>query len=116
MPEATNIVHMARPPGELFVFLADDTSGPQSRAGVLDSRPSPARVTGRPTTTGVEGPFGRRVPADDEVTGYEPDARIGFAGDRRPGSVGGVLRARAGRRRDRGDVSLRSTPARLRSW
>ena len=29
-------------------------------------------------TQGVKGPFGRRVPADYELTAYEPDTRIAF--------------------------------------
>ena len=36
MPEAANVVHIARPPGELFGLLGRHDR-PRSRAGVLDS-------------------------------------------------------------------------------
>lgn len=87
MPEATNTVDIARAPAEVFAFLADGTTGSQWRSGVLDVAHKSGEGKGAVYTQGVKGPFGRRVPADYEITAYEPDKRIGFraiAGPVRP--------------------------------
>jgi uncharacterized protein YndB with AHSA1/START domain len=54
---------------------------------VLDIRRKSGHGRGAIYEQGVKGPFGRRVPADYEITSYEPDRRIGFraiAGPVRP--------------------------------
>ena len=87
MPEATNTVQIARPPSEVFAFLADGTNDPQWRSGVLDITKKAGSGKGAIYAQGVKGPFGRRVPADYEVTAYEPDERLAFraiAGPVRP--------------------------------
>jgi uncharacterized protein YndB with AHSA1/START domain len=87
MPEATNTVDIRRAPADVFAFLADGENNSAWRAGVLDIRHRSGQGAGAIYEQGVKGPFGRRVPADYEVTTYEPDRRLGFraiAGPVRP--------------------------------
>ena len=87
MPEASNSVVVARPAGEVFAFLADGTNDRRWRAAVLDIRLKSGSGEGAIYEQGVKGPFGRRIPADYQITGYEPDRRIEFraiAGPVRP--------------------------------
>jgi uncharacterized protein YndB with AHSA1/START domain len=87
MPRATNSVEIARSPHDVFTFLADGTNDQQWRDGVIDIRRRSGSGVGAVYEQGVKGPFGRRVPADYEVTEYQPDRRIGFraiAGPVRP--------------------------------
>ena len=87
MPEASNSITIARAPAEVFAFLADGTNGPQWRSGVLDVALRSGQGQGAVYEQGVKGPFGRRIPADYEVTDYAPGRRLGFravAGPVRP--------------------------------
>lgn len=87
MPEAHNTIQIARPPADVFAFLADGSSNMQWRSGVTDIRLKSGEGQGAIYEQGVRGPFGRRVPADYEITSYEPDRRLGFraiAGPVRP--------------------------------
>ena len=87
MPDASNTVEIHRPPAEVFAFLADGENDRRWRSGVLDVRRKSGQGKGAIYEQGVKGPFGRRVPADYEITAYEPDRRIGFraiAGPIRP--------------------------------
>ena len=91
MPEATNTVEIARPPADVFEFLADGTNDRQWRADVLDIRLKSGAGQGAIYEQGVKGPFGRRIPADYEISDYERNRRIAFraiAGPVRPeGSI-----------------------------
>jgi uncharacterized protein YndB with AHSA1/START domain len=87
MPEASGSVVIGRPPADVFAFLADGETGGRWRSGVLDVRHRSGSGVGAVYEQGVKGPFGRRVPADYEITEYEPDRRLGFraiAGPVRP--------------------------------
>ena len=87
MPEATRTVEIDRPPAEVFAFLAEGENNLRWRSGVLDIRHTSGQGRGAVYEQGVKGPFGRRVPADYEVTEYEPNRRLGFravAGPVRP--------------------------------
>jgi uncharacterized protein YndB with AHSA1/START domain len=87
MPEASNAVTIARPPADVFAFLADGATNTQWRTGVTDIRLKSGSGEGAVYEQGVKGPFGRRVPADYEITAYDPDRRIAFraiAGPVRP--------------------------------
>ncbi len=87
MPEASHTVEIARSPADVFAFLADGTNDAQWRAGVVDVRLRSGTGAGAVYEQGVKGPFGRRIPADYEVTVFEPDRRLGFraiAGPVRP--------------------------------
>lgn len=59
---------IARPPAEVFAFLADGTNNKQWRSGVLDIALKSGRGRGAVYEQGVKGPFGRRVAADYEIT------------------------------------------------
>lgn len=87
MLEASNMVEIARSPAEVFAFLADGTNGPRWRSGVIDVAHKSGEGAGAIYSQGVKGPFGRRVPADYELTVYQPNTRIAFratAGPVRP--------------------------------
>jgi uncharacterized protein YndB with AHSA1/START domain len=87
MLEASNTIEIHRPPAEVFAFLAEGENDRRWRTGVLDVRRKSGQGMGAIYEQGVKGPFGRRVPADYEVTAFEPDRRIGFraiAGPVRP--------------------------------
>jgi uncharacterized protein YndB with AHSA1/START domain len=87
MPEASNTIEIHRPPADVFAFLADGENNRRWRSGVLDIRHKSGNGRGAVYEQGVKGPFGRRVPADYEVTAYEPDRRLDFraiAGPVRP--------------------------------
>jgi uncharacterized protein YndB with AHSA1/START domain len=87
MPEATNSIEIRRSPAEVFAFLADGENDRRWRRGVLDIHLKPGQGKGAVYEQGVKGPFGRRVAADYEITGYEPDRLIAFratAGPVRP--------------------------------
>ncbi len=113
MPEATNTVKIARPPADVFAFLADGTNDPQWRSGVVDVRLRSGSGAGAVYEQGVRGPFGRRVPADYEITAYEPNRRIGFraiAGPVRPEGSYDLEPVEGG---TRVTFSLRCTPSGL---
>ena len=87
MPEASNTVKIARSPADVFAFLAEGTTNAKWRAGVTDIRLKSGSGLGAIYEQGVKGPFGRRLPADYEITAYEPDRLIRFraiAGPVRP--------------------------------
>jgi uncharacterized protein YndB with AHSA1/START domain len=87
MPEATNSIVIRRPAAEVFAFIADGETAKRWRSGVLDVRHRSGQGRGAVYEQGVKGPFGRRVPADYEITEYEPDRRLAFkaiAGPVRP--------------------------------
>jgi uncharacterized protein YndB with AHSA1/START domain len=87
MPEAQGTVEIRRSPAEVFAFLSEGENDRRWRSGVLDIRRKSGHGRGAIYEQGVKGPFGRRVPADYEITSYEPDRRIGFraiAGPLRP--------------------------------
>jgi uncharacterized protein YndB with AHSA1/START domain len=87
MPEASGTIEIRRPVDEVFEFLSEGENDRRWRDGVLDIRRKSGHGRGAIYEQGVKGPFGRRVPADYEITSYEPDRRIGFraiAGPVRP--------------------------------
>lgn len=87
MPEATNSIEIRRPAAEVFAFLADGENDRLWRSGVLDIHLRSGHGEGAVYEQGVKGPFGRRVAADYEITGCEPDRRLAFraiAGPVRP--------------------------------
>lgn len=87
MPEAASTIEIRRPVDEVFAFLSDGENDRRWRSGVLDVRRKSGHGRGAIYEQGVKGPFGRRVPADYEITVFEPEQRIGFraiAGPVRP--------------------------------
>jgi len=110
VPEATNTVEIARPPAEVFAFLADATNERQWRSGIIDIARKSGDGVGTVYEHGVKGPFGRRVPADFEITALDPERRIAFrplAGPVRPEGSFELEPAAAG---TRVTFTLRCTP------
>jgi uncharacterized protein YndB with AHSA1/START domain len=80
MPQATRTIVIDRPQAEVFAFFADAENDPQWRQTVaMIKRDGPLDV-GTHYTQRVAGPAGRQVPADIQVTTYEPDTKVAFRG------------------------------------
>jgi uncharacterized protein YndB with AHSA1/START domain len=87
MSTAEHTVTIPRPVSEVFAFVADGETAPRWRPGVLDVSHVSGDGVGARYRQGVRGPFGRRVAADYEITGYEPARLLAFraiAGPVRP--------------------------------
>lgn len=110
MLEASNTVEIRRAPADVFEFLAEGENDRRWRSGVLDLQRKSGHGRGAIYEQGVKGPFGRRVPADYEITAYDPDRRIGFraiAGPVRPEGTYELAPSDAG---TRVTFALRCTP------
>jgi len=87
MPSASRSITIRRSPDDVFAFVADGTTAPQWRPGVMDIALVSGTAVGARYRQGVKGPGGRRVDADYEVTEFEPGRRLAFravAGPVRP--------------------------------
>ena len=80
MPQATRSIVIARPQAEVFAFFADGENDPQWRATVAMIKRDGPLAVGVHYTQRVSGPRGREVPADIQVTTYEPDTKVAFHG------------------------------------
>jgi uncharacterized protein YndB with AHSA1/START domain len=87
MPSAQRTILIDRPPDQVFAFFTDPTKDRSWRPHVKEIAPEgPLRVGSRIHQV-VDGPGGRGIAADIEVTGYEPPSRYAFevvAGPARP--------------------------------
>jgi uncharacterized membrane protein len=87
MPHAQRTIRIDRPADQVFAFFADPGNDQKWRPHVKEiSAEGPARA-GSTIHQVVTGPGGRGIPADIEVTDYEPPSRYGFkvtAGPVRP--------------------------------
>jgi uncharacterized membrane protein len=87
MTSAENSIVISRPRSEVFAFVAEHDNDPKWRPGVLDITRASGEGQGAVYTQGVQGPMGKRIDADFEVTAYQPDTLIAFrtlAGPVRP--------------------------------
>jgi len=87
MPSAERTITIDRPIADVFAFFADAENDPQWRSAVKEIRRDGALRVGARYHQLVAGPGGRPVPADIEVTGYEPGSSVSFtviAGPVRP--------------------------------
>ena len=87
MPSAQRTIVIDRPPDDVFAFFSDPTNDQRWRAHVKEIRMDGAPGAGRRVHQVVEGPMGRGIAADLEVTAYEPPTRYAFqvvAGPARP--------------------------------
>ena len=84
--ERTVAIH--RPLYEVFAFVVDKDNDPRWRPGVAEiSRLSGDGTEGTSYHQVMKGPGGRPIPADFEITRYEPGKRLAFrttAGPVRP--------------------------------
>jgi uncharacterized protein YndB with AHSA1/START domain len=87
MPSAERTIVIHRPPDQVFAFFANPANDQSWRPHVKEiAAEGPARVGSRIHQV-VEGPRGRGIAADIEVTAYEPPTRYSFevvAGPARP--------------------------------
>ena len=89
MPSAQHSVDVRRPLYEVFAFVAEkEENDPRWRPSVLEiSRLQGDGTVGTTYHQVLKGPGGRRLPADFEITEYEPGKRLSFraiAGPLRP--------------------------------
>ncbi len=87
MPSAQYTVTVRRSPEDVFAFVADGTTGPRWRSGVLEIALIGGSGTGARYRQAMRGPGGRRIEADYEITIYEPPRHLAFqvtAGPVRP--------------------------------
>ncbi len=89
MPKAEGSIVINRPLEQVFMFVAKGENNAQWRPSVMDCKLSSGRANtvGAVYEQGMQGPGGRRIPADYEITKLEPHKLIGFkviAGPARP--------------------------------
>ncbi|MBI3750453.1 MAG: SRPBCC family protein [Chloroflexi bacterium] len=87
MPAAQRSIVIDRPVDEVWAFIADGSTAPRWRSGVLDVAHVSGRGVGEVWKQGVKGPGGRRIDADYEITAFEPGRLLAFkaiAGPVRP--------------------------------
>ena len=87
MPNAERTITINRPIAEVFTFVADGRNAKHWRSGVLDVDLVSGQGLGARYSQGAKGPGGRRIPADYEITQFQPNERIAFraiAGPVRP--------------------------------
>jgi uncharacterized protein YndB with AHSA1/START domain len=87
MPSAERTIVIDRPPDEVFAFFVDTTNDRAWRPHVKEiTERGPAKV-GATIHQVVEGPGGRGIKADLEITAFDPPTRYAFrviAGPARP--------------------------------
>jgi uncharacterized protein YndB with AHSA1/START domain len=87
MPSAARTIVIGKSPGDVFAFFADPTNDQKWRPHVKEIAPEGPPGLGARIHQVVEGPMGRGIAADIEVTTYEPPTRYAFqavAGPARP--------------------------------
>jgi uncharacterized protein YndB with AHSA1/START domain len=87
MPDAERTITINQPLAEVFAFVVDGRNAKHWRSGVLDIDLVSGQGLGARYSQGVKGPGGRRIPADYEITAFEPNQKIAFrtiAGPVRP--------------------------------
>ena len=87
MPSAERTVTINRPLHEVFAFVADKENDPRWRPGVAEIERVSGEGAGAKYRQVMKGPGGRPIPADFEITNYEPGKRLAFratAGPVRP--------------------------------
>jgi uncharacterized protein YndB with AHSA1/START domain len=84
MPQAQRAVRISRPVTEVFAFFTDPANDSRWRPGVKEISAADAIRVGTRIRQVVAGPGGRGVPADIEVTEYQPPVRYAFRGTAGP--------------------------------
>ena len=78
MPQAENSIVINRPRSEVFEFVANHENDPKWRPGVLDIARASGQGQGEIWRQGLEGPMGRRIDGDFEVTAYQEGTLLAF--------------------------------------
>jgi uncharacterized membrane protein len=87
MPSAQRSIVIDRPIGEVFGFFTDPSNDRKWRTHVKEVAAEGPMAVGSRVHQVVEGPGGRGIPADIQVTSFEPPERYAFrvvAGPVRP--------------------------------
>jgi uncharacterized protein YndB with AHSA1/START domain len=87
MPAAQRTIRIARPPEHVFAFFTDPSNDQRWRPHVKEVAAEGVLRVGATVHQVVAGPGGSSIPADLEVTEYEPPSRYAFkviAGPARP--------------------------------
>ena len=87
MPSAQRTILIASPPEQVFAFFTDPSNDQRWRPHVKEVAAEGALRVGSTVHQVVAGPGGSSIPADLEVTAYEPPSRYTFkviAGPARP--------------------------------
>jgi uncharacterized protein YndB with AHSA1/START domain len=87
MPSAERTIVIDRPPDQVFAFFADPANDRAWRRHVKEIAARGPAGVGATVHQVVDGPGGRGVAADLEITGFDPPARYAFrvtAGPVRP--------------------------------
>jgi len=87
MPQAKRSIVIDRPIDEVFAFFTNAANDKKWRPAVKEIEPQGPPAVGSTIHQIIAGPGGRRIPADIEVTGYEPTSLYAFkvtAGPVRP--------------------------------
>ncbi|TQJ52175.1 SRPBCC family protein [Phycicoccus sp. SLBN-51] len=87
MPAAQRTITINRPVEDVFAFFTDPNNETKWRTHLKEVSAAGPVLVGTTIHQVVTGPAGRGIPADVEVTGYEPGTRYAFrviAGPIRP--------------------------------
>jgi uncharacterized protein YndB with AHSA1/START domain len=87
MPSAQRTIVIGRPPDQVFAFFANPANDRTWRPHVKEIAAEGLPGVGSRIHQVVEGPGGRGIAADIEITAYEPSSRYSFsvvAGPARP--------------------------------
>jgi uncharacterized protein YndB with AHSA1/START domain len=87
VPAAQRTILIHRPPEQVFAFFTDPANDLRWRSHVKEASAQGQVAVGSSVHQVVAGPGGRSIPADYEVTSYDPPSRYGFkvtAGPARP--------------------------------
>jgi len=87
MPSAQRTIVITRPVDEVFAFFTDPSNELKWRPHLKEVSAGDPMAVGTRIRQVVKGPAGLGIPADIEVTGYEPHSRYAFrvvAGPVRP--------------------------------
>jgi len=79
MPSAARNLVIARPVSAVFAFFTDPENDQKWRSHVKEIKAEGPPKVGAKIHQVVAGPGGRGIPADLEITAYEPDQRYAFA-------------------------------------
>jgi len=78
VPSAEHTVTINRPLDDVFAFVADKDNDPRWRPGVAEIERVSGEGSGASYRQVMNGPMGRKIPADFEITRYEVGKRIDF--------------------------------------
>jgi uncharacterized protein YndB with AHSA1/START domain len=87
VPAAQRTIMINRPPEQVFAFFTDPANDLSWRSHVKEAAAQGPIAVGSAVHQVVAGPAGRSIPADFEVTAYDPPSRYAFkvtAGPARP--------------------------------